>query len=106
MQQVGESLASKIRRVSTPGSHGCDYEIVVDRTGPIQQACKHDQKEIMKVDSNPNAYRVAVCVLCDRLIIGCEAIHKITEESLRSQKNRISAKSYEDYHQVTLKEQL
>eukprot|EP00984_Skeletonema_dohrnii_P024784 scaffold13921_cov102-Skeletonema_dohrnii-CCMP3373.AAC.2 len=40
----------------------------------------------MKVDSNPNAYRVAVCVLCNRLIIGCEAIHKITEESLRSQK--------------------
>ena len=62
-----------------------DYKIPVDIKGPIQQACKHDQKEIMKVDGNPNAFRVAVCVLCDRLIIGCEAIHKITVESFRSE---------------------
>ena len=58
----------------------CDYNIAVGRKGPIQQARKHDQNEIMKVDNNPNACRVAVCVLCDRLIIGCEAIHKITGE--------------------------
>eukprot|EP00984_Skeletonema_dohrnii_P016910 scaffold7595_cov74-Skeletonema_dohrnii-CCMP3373.AAC.3 len=60
----------------------------------------------MQVDSNPNAYRAAVCVLllCDRLIIGCESIHKITVESLRSQKNRRSVKSYEDYHEVNLKD--
>ena len=31
-----------------------DYKIPVDIKGPIQQACKHDQKEIMKVDGNPN----------------------------------------------------
>jgi len=79
----------------------CDYEIVVDKTHPVQQARNHDQKKIMKVDSNPNVFRAAVCVLCDRLIIGCEEIHKITVESLRSQKNRISVKSYEDHHQVT-----
>ena len=60
----------------------------------------------MKVDNNPNACRVAVCVLCDRLIIGCEAIHKITGEKLRSQSHRISVTSYEDYHQVKLKDEL
>mmetsp|Transcript_28749 Transcript_28749/g.37109 ORF Transcript_28749/g.37109 Transcript_28749/m.37109 type:complete len:91 (-) Transcript_28749:62-334(-) len=27
IQQVGESLASKIRRVSTPGSHGASEEV-------------------------------------------------------------------------------
>ena len=84
----------------------CDYEIVVDRTHPVQQARDHDQKKIMKVDGKPNAFRAAVCVLCDRLIIGCEEIHKITVDSLRSQKNRISVKSYEDHHQVTLKDEL
>ena len=105
-QQKNKNASMSTEAEESTAGKSCDYEIVVDRTGPIQQACKHDQKEIMKVDSNPNAYRVAVCVLCDRLIIGCEAIHKITEESLRSQKNRISAKSYEDYHQVTLKDEL
>jgi hypothetical protein len=64
------------------------------------------QKEIMKVDNDPNACGVAVCVLCDRLIIGCESIHKITGEKLRSQSQRISVKSYEDYHQVKLKDEL
>ena len=36
--------------------------------------------------------------------IGCESIHKISAESLRSQRNRISVKSYEDYHEVDLKD--
>ena len=85
-----------------------DYKIPVDTTDPIQQAYKHDQKEIMKVDGNPNACRVAVCVLCDRFIIGCETVRKITQESLCSQsrRHRISVKSYEDYHQVKLKDKL
>ncbi|KAL7448915.1 hypothetical protein ACHAWC_001031, partial [Mediolabrus comicus] len=84
----------------------CDYNIPVDIKSPIRQARERDQKEIMKVDNDPNACRVAVCVLCDRLIIGCESIHKITGEKLRSQSQRISVKSYEDYHQVKLKDEL
>ena len=59
-----------------------EYEIPVDITGPVQQAIKRDQKQIMKVEGDPNEYRAAVCVLCDRLIIGCESIHKITAERM------------------------
>ena len=83
-----------------------DNEIPVALTHPIQQARKHDQERIMhaNVDGKPNAFRAAVCVLCDRLIIGCESIHKISAESLRSQRNRISIKSNEDYHEVDLKD--
>jgi len=77
--EESESIQNRDRKNSF------DYKIPVDIKGPIQQACNYDQKEIMKVDGNPNAFRVAVCVLCDRLIIGCEAIHKITVESFRSE---------------------
>jgi len=81
------------------------YNIPVDMKGPIQQARKHE-KEIMKVDGKPNSLRIPVCVLCDRLIIGCETIHKITGERLCSQSQRISVKAYENYHQVKLKDEL
>ncbi|KAL7453898.1 hypothetical protein ACHAWC_005529 [Mediolabrus comicus] len=84
----------------------CDYNIPVDIKSPIRQAYHHDQKQIMKVDNNPNACRVAVCVLCDRLIIGCELIYNITREKLLSQSHRISCKGYEVYHQVKLKDAL
>ena len=82
-----------------------DYNIPVDMKGPIQQARKHE-KEIMKVDGKPNSLRIPVCVLCDRLIIGCETIHKITGERLCSQSQRISVKAYENYHQVKLRDEL
>ena len=93
-------------KIATPAAG--DYDIPVARTLPIKQARKYDQERIMHVTGKPNEYRAAVCVLCDRLIIGCESIHKITAESLRSQekKTRISVKSYEDYHQVNLKDEL
>ena len=80
---------------------GYGFEII-DTKGPIQQARKYDQ-EFMQVVGNPNAYRATVCVLCDRLVIGCETVHKITREELLSQSARISVESYEAHHQVTLK---
>ena len=104
------AAAARLNRQQKQASMSPEAEESIEEsvvtTRPIQQARKHDQKRIMQVDGNPNAYRAAVCVLCDRLIIGCESIHKITAESLRSQKNRISVKSYEDYHQVKLKDKL
>ena len=83
---------------------GYGFEII-DTKGPIQQARKYDQ-EFMQVVGNPNAYRATVCVLCDRLVIGCETVHKITREELLSQSARISVESYEAHHQVTLKPEL
>ena len=84
----------------------CGYEIGVATTSPIQQARYHDQKRIMGVDGKPHACRAAVCVLCDRFIIGCESINKLTVDSLCSQKKKISVESYQDYHGVNLKKEL
>ena len=81
------------------------YRIPVDTVLPVQQARTHDQAS-MQVEKKPNTFRVPVCVLCDRLIIGCETAHKITTEQLLSQGSRISVRSYEDHHQVVLKEDL
>ena len=78
---------------------------LIDKVLPFQKARKYDQAA-MQVDGNPNAFRAPVCVLCDRLIIGCESVHKISREQLLSQSSRVSVKSYEDYHQVILKEEL
>ena len=77
----------------------------IDTKGSLQLARKYDQKA-MQVDGNPNVYRSNVCVICDRFIIGCEAVHKITKEALLSQSSRISVESYEAYHQVKLKREL
>ena len=72
---------------------------------PMQRARIHDQSA-MQVEGKPNAFRVPVCVLCDRLIIGCETIHKIKHENLQKQSARISVTSYEDYYQVKMSDEL
>eukprot|EP00986_Skeletonema_menzelii_P013820 scaffold8448_cov188-Skeletonema_menzelii.AAC.1 len=81
------------------------YTIPVDTVFPVQLARKYDQAS-MQVDKKPNTFRVPVCILCDRLIIGCETVHTITSRQLLSQSSKISVRSYEDYHQVALKEEL
>ena len=81
------------------------YRIPVDTVLPVQQARKHDQAS-MQVEQKPNTFRARVCVLCDRFIIGCETVHKISSKQLVSQGSRISVRSYEDHHQVVLKEDL
>jgi hypothetical protein len=111
-KRVRRNALSKTRRLQRKyaedesAEESCGYEIGVATTSPIQQARYHDQKRIMGVDGKPDACRAAVCVLCDRFIIGCESINKLTVESLCSQEKRISVKSYEDYHGVNLKKEL
>ncbi len=80
------------------------HEIHVNIKSPIQKARYYDQT--VQEGQNPNAFRVPVCVLCDRLIIGCEEVRKLSAKALIAQSSRISVNSYEEFHELLLKEEL
>ncbi len=56
-----------------------------------------------KDSANPHKHRAIVCIICDRCIIGTEAIRKLTQEQILLHKKRLSVESYEDYYETTLK---
>ena len=81
-----------------------ENDIHVNIKSPIQKARYYDQT--VQEGQNPNSFRVPVCVLCDRLIIGCEEVRTLSAKTLLTQSSRISVKSYEEFHEVRLKEDL
>ncbi len=52
---------------------------------------------------NPHKDRAIVCIICDRFIIGTEAIHKLTKAQISLHKERLSVDSYLEYYETTLK---
>jgi hypothetical protein len=44
-----------------------------------------------------------VCIICDRCIIGTEAIHKLTKAQISLHKKKLSVDSYEEFYETTLK---
>ena len=55
---------------------------------------------------NPLKHRAIVCIICDRFIIGTEAIHKLTKEQILLHERRLSVASYEEYYETKLKSEL
>ncbi len=47
-----------------------------------------------------------MCIICDRLIIGTEAIHKLTKEQILLHERRLSVASYKEYYETKLKSEL
>ena len=47
-----------------------------------------------------------MCIICDRFIIGTEAIHKLTKEQILLHERRLSVASYEEYYETKLKSEL
>ena len=43
-----------------------------------------------------------MCIICDRCIIGTEAIRKLTKAQISLHKKRLSVDSYEEYYETTL----
>jgi hypothetical protein len=56
--------------------------------------------------ANPHMHKAIVCIICDRFIIGTETIHKLTKEDIGSHSERLGVKSYEEYYQTTLKDEV
>jgi hypothetical protein len=64
-------------------------------------------KEAMKIlhrtkdPANPHKHRAIVCIICNRCIIGTEAIRKLTKEQILLHKKRLSVEIYEEYYETT-----
>ena len=56
--------------------------------------------------ANPHMLRAIVCIICDRFIIGTETIHKLTKEDIGVHSGRLGVKSYEEFYQTTLKDEV
>lgn len=52
----------------------------------------------MGVHGDPNSFQVPVCVICDRLIIGCEKRHSLGKTEINYHRSRLSVESYEIYY--------
>ena len=80
-----------------------------------EQCAKHNNRATMEAKQylhrtqdaeNPHMHRAIVCIECDRFIIGMETIHKLTKEDIGVQSGRLGVKSYKEFYQTTLKDEV
>ena len=76
-----------------------DMEDVIRRSKKEALKFLHRTKDL----KNPHKHRAIVCIICDRCIIGTEAIRKLTKAQISLHKKRLSVDSYEEYYETTLK---
>jgi hypothetical protein len=79
--------------------HKDDMEDVISRSKKEAMKFLHRTKDL----KNPHKHRAIVCIICDRCIIGTEAIRKLTKEQISLHKKRLSVDSYKEYYETTLK---
>ena len=75
----------------------------------VMDRAKKEAKQFLhrtRDPGNPHRHRATVCIICDRFIIGTETIHKLTKEDIGAHSERLGVKSYEEYYQTTLKEEV
>ncbi len=97
----GKETNLQKRRKLQPKSetHICDMEHVINQSMKESVKFLHQTKD----PENPHKHRAIVCIICDRCIIGTEAIHKLTKEQILLHKKRLSVESYEKYYETKVK---
>jgi hypothetical protein len=98
-KREAEKLAKKIKLHSETEEHKDDMEDVISRSKKKALKFLHRTKDL----KNPHKHRAIVCIICDRCIIGTEAIRKLTKGQISLHKKRLSVDSYEEYYETTLK---
>jgi hypothetical protein len=92
------------RRKWQPGSEKQD--------GDMEHVISQSMKESVKIlhwtkdPENPLKHRAIVCIICDRCIIGTEAIHKLMKEQMLLHEKRLSVESCEEYYETKLKSEV
>ena len=93
----------KLRKLqSRSENQDCDMKNVINQS--MKESVKYLHRT--KDPENPLKHRAIVCIICDRFIIGTEAIHKLTKEQILLHKRRLSVASYEEYYETKLKSEL
>ena len=83
-----------------------------NQDGDMENVINHSMKESLKYlhrtkdPENPLKHRAIVCIICDRFIIGTEAIHKLTKEQILLHERRLSVASYPEYYETKLKSEV
>ena len=79
-----------------------------DMTNVINRATKEAKQYLHRTQDaeNPHMHRAIVCIVCDRFIIGTETIHKLTKEDIGVHSGRLGVKSYKEFYQTTLKDEV
>ncbi len=74
----------------------------------INQSMKESVKFLhqTKDPENSHKHRAIVCIICDHVIIGTEAIHNLTKEQILLHKKRLNVESYEEHYETKLKSEV
>jgi carboxypeptidase C (cathepsin A) len=82
--------------------NGQDMTNVIDRATKEARQFLHRTRD----PANPHMHRAIVCIICDRFIIGTKTIHKLTKADIGKHSGRLGVKSYEEFYQTTLKDEV
>ena len=95
----------EMRQQSRNDSRDCNGE---DMTNVIDCAMKEAKQFLHRTrdPANPHMHRAIVCIICDRFIIGTETIHKLTKADIGKHSGRLGVKSYKEFYQTTLKDEV
>jgi len=73
------------------------FDTIVDEARLLETLKEHLYEQTL-VDEDLETHRARVCVVCDRFIIGTEAVEFISGEELLEHQSRLGVTEYEAYH--------
>ena len=103
--QWGERCNGNNANNANNGWDNATYDLSVEIEKSIANAIKYDQTTL-QVDGKKDTFRMAVCVVCDRFVIGCEKRLRISEQELVHHKPTLGVASYESYYGCQLPPEL
>jgi len=60
----------------------------------------------MQVEGKVDAFCLPVCLICDRVIIGCETVHKLAKKAVLATKSKFSIEKYNTFYDMKLHAEL
>jgi hypothetical protein len=54
----------------------------------------------MQVEGKVDAFCLPECLICDKVIIGCETVHKLDEKAVLATKSKFSIEKYNSYYDI------
>jgi len=104
-RESGKLAKRRFRQAEKEHCHSKTEENKDDMEDVISRSKKEALKFLhrTKDPKDPHKHRAIVCIICDRCIIGTEAIRKLTKAQISLHKKRLSVGSYEEYYDTTLK---
>eukprot|EP00985_Skeletonema_marinoi_P024752 scaffold17515_cov146-Skeletonema_marinoi.AAC.1 len=78
-----------------------DIKLPIEIRESLKHAIKCDQKS-MQVEGRVDAFCLPVCLICDRVIFGCETVHKVDKEAVLATKSKFSIEEHNSFYDMEL----